>query len=400
MALTPPSKIPPTKSLPSQVPAHTRGRFVWAGGLSLLAWGVLRIVAPGAAIPWTPPMVEAATAMNAVSGRVTRHCRDRGILIEVGVDPNGTCLVGPDYTELLTSLGQLEAKRTTTTPDMSGLLVHLLSEAGVEKGDRVAVGASGSFPALMVATLTAVEALGAEPVTILSLGASSFGATRPAFHLMDLYELLEAGGFVSGPPAAVSLGGSGDVGAEFDPAFRAGLLQDLLGSGVPVLLNPDLRANVAARMAFYGLEASGRALSGVAEVPKLAAFVNIGGAEVNLGISPKILNVPPGLVGGLGVAESRTVDGPIDLPPENERGVLFEMVSRGVPVIHLLHVRGLVLRYGLPWDPFPLPEAGSTRFRDVQKGKNLRFWLLTAGYLGVLAFVAFWGRFRGLDIVR
>ena len=127
MALTPPSKIPPTKSLPSQVPAHTRGRFVWAGGLSLLAWGVLRIVAPGAAIPWTPPMVEAATAMNAVSGRVTRHCRDRGILIEVGVDPNGTCLVGPDYTELLTSLGQLEAKRTTTTPDMSGLLVHLLS---------------------------------------------------------------------------------------------------------------------------------------------------------------------------------------------------------------------------------------------------------------------------------
>jgi len=393
-------QTPPSKSLPSQLPTLTRVRFVWAGGVSLLAWAVLRIFAPGAAIPWTPPMVEAATAMDAASGSVTRHCRDTGIPIEVGVDPNGTCLVGPDYTPLLTSLGQLEAKRTTTTPDMAGLLVHLLSEAGVEKGDRVAVGASGSFPALMVATLIAVEALGAEPVTILSLGASSFGATRPAFHLMELYELLEAGGFVSGPPAAVSLGGSGDVGAEFDPAFRAGLLQELLGSEVPVLQNPDLRANVAERMALYGFEASGRALSGVAEVPKLAAFVNIGGAEVNVGISPRVLDLPPGLVGGLGVAGSRTVYGPIDLPPENERGVLFEMVSRGVPVIHLLHVRGLALRYGLPWDPLPLPEAGSTRFRDAQKGKDLRFWLLTVGYLGALALAAVFGRFRGQRTVR
>jgi poly-gamma-glutamate system protein len=271
-------------------------------------------------------------------------------------------------------MGQLEAKRTTITPDVAGLLVHLLSEAGVGEGDRVAVGASGSFPALLVATLTAVEALGAEPVTILSLGASSFGATRPAFHLMDLYELLEAGGFVSTPVAAVSLGGSGDVGAEFDAAFREGLLRELLEGDVLVLQDPDLRSNVAERMALYGIS---------------AAFVNIGGAEVNLGISPRVLNVPPGLVDHL------------DLPPVNQRGVLFEMASRGVPVIHLLHVRGLALRYGLPWDPLPLPEAVTTRFSDAQKGKNLWFWLLTGAYLGALALVAFIGReIQGLETVR
>ena len=121
----------------------------------------------------------------------------------------------------------------------------------------------------------------------------------------------------------------------------------------------------------------------------MAAFVNVGGAEANLGINPRILFVPPGLAENLG-----------DLPPENDRGVLFEMASRGIPVIHLLHVRGLALRYGLPWDPFPLPEAGSTRFRDAQGGKDFPFWLLTMGYFGALAAVAFSGKLSGRGTVR
>jgi hypothetical protein len=32
------------------------------------------------------------------------------------------------------------------------------------------------------------------------------------------------------------------------------------------------------------------------------------------------------------------------------------MAAAGVPVIHLLNVKGLCERYGLPWDPRPLPE--------------------------------------------
>jgi hypothetical protein len=75
-----------------------------------------------------------------------------------------------------------------------------------------------------------------------------------------------------------------------------------------------------------------------------------------------------------------------DLPAEDRRGVLFEMVSRGVPVIHLLHIRGLALRFGLPWDPLPFPEPGSTPLVDTREGKGVGFWLITAGYL--LAMVA------------
>ncbi|MGD2121461.1 MAG: poly-gamma-glutamate system protein [Gemmatimonadota bacterium] len=348
-----------------------------AGFVSVAAWALLRTLAPGAAIAWTPDMVRAAEAMNRALASVAEECRDRGIAIDPLLDPNGTCLIGPEQSQLFTSLGQLEAKRTATNPDMAGLMVHLLSQAGVGEGDRVAVGASGSFPGLLLATLVAVEAMGAQPTTILSLGASSFGATRPDFHLGDIHGLLEERGFVTDPPVAVSLGGGGDIGRDFDPGFREELLRDLraeMDSGPVLLYAPDLRENVGRRMDLY---------------TNPAAFVNIGGAEANLGTSPEILRVPPGLAVGPGSRESESSGEAAALPelPRNDRrGVLFEMASRGVPVIHLLYLRGLALRYGLPWDPLPLPEPGSTPMADSQGGKGAGFWLLTVGYL--LAMVA------------
>lgn len=372
-----------TKTAPSQIPHRTRARFLAAGLVSLLAWVTLWLVAPGGTISWTETMAEAAAAMEASLGAAARHCAQAGIPRDRGIDPNGTCLVGPEDSELFTSLGQLEAKRTATNPDMAGLLVHLLSRAGVGEGDTVAIGASGSFPALMVASLVAVRALGAEPVAILSLGASSYGATRPSFHLLDLYRLLESEGVASRPPAAVSLGGRGDMGEEFDQAFREGLFQELADDGVRVLREPDLRRNVSERIGLYG---------------NVRAFVNIGGAESNLGTSPQILEVPPGLVLAPKQGASQVEGWRFELPPEEQRGVLFEMLSRRIPVIHLLHVRGLVLRYGLSWDPIPLPAAGSTRIRDARVRKGIRFWVLTLVYLSGLASVAFgrWGRLPSL----
>ncbi len=327
---------------------------------------------------------------------LAEECARTGFPVDRAVDPNQTCLIGPEHSDLLTSLGQLEAKRTSTTPDVAGLIVHFLTEAGVEKGDRVAVGASGSFPALLLATLSAVGAMEAEPVTILSLGASSFGATRPGFHLEDLYRFLEDRGYVSFPAAGVSVGGEGDVGANLDPEFKAGLVRQLLsadssGLGPSLLEATGLRANVTERMALYGIPAGPGVSGGLVREGGggVSAFVNIGGAEANLGVSPRILDVPPGLSTEL------------ELPPEDQRGVLFEMASAGVPIIHLLHLRGLSLRYGLPWDPIPLPGPASTPFFDSHRGKGLWFWLLTVTYaISLAAVFTLGGRKEGGHTVR
>jgi poly-gamma-glutamate system protein len=309
-------------------------------------------------------MLDAAGTMQEALSVVAGHCREAGIPLEPLADPNATCLVGPEMGELFTTLGQVEAKRTTLMPDMAGLLVHLLQEGGVGRGDTVAVGASGSFPGLLVATVAAVEALGGHPLTVLSLGASSFGATRGEFHLLHLHELLREAGVFSAPATAVSLGGSRDAGLQFDAQVRERLVREVEERGLPLMLEEDLAAAVARRMGLYS--------------HRVAAFVNIGGSDTNMGRSPGILSLPPGLVRD------------VRLPTVEERGVLHAMAARGVPVIHLLHIRGLAMRYGLPWDPIPLPAPGSIPIRDETRGKGWVFWLLTAIYLGALALV-----FRG-----
>jgi hypothetical protein len=35
------------------------------------------------------------------------------------------------------------------------------------------------------------------------------------------------------------------------------------------------------------------------------------------------------------------------------------MAAQNRPCIHLLFVKGLALKYGLPWDPIPLPTPGT-----------------------------------------
>lgn len=292
-------------------------------------------------------MRAAAERMGEAEAAVRDRRQDLGMPPDPATDPNRTGLIGPAYDELFTTLGDLEAKRTATNPDAAALLVHLLGLAGVQPGDTVAIAASGSFPGLLVAALTATEALGAEPITVLSLGASSHGLTDPDFHLLDLHRLLVAERVVRSPPAAVSLGGTRDRGEEWEPRTRERVLERLRSSGVPLILEPELPASVARRMEVYGMGAGGTGGSR----PPVAAFVNAGGADANVGISPTLLSLRPGLL----------APADVPLPPAAQQGVLHAMAAAGVPVIHLLDMRGLAGRHGLPWDPVPLPTRGTTR---------------------------------------
>jgi len=336
-------------------------RIVVAAVVSLAAWVGLAQSSPRAAVTWSEEMREAAARMRNAIDVIAGYHETAGIEIDEAVDPNRTGLIGPEYTELFTTLGQLEAKRTTTNPDVAGLMVHLLRRAGVAPGDTIAVGASGSFPALLIATLTAAEAIGARPAAILSLGASSYGATWPDLDLLRIHQLLLDAGVIATPPSAVSLGGEGDVGAEFEPAFREALLERVRKSGVTLVSEPALRDNVARRMAIYR---------------GAVAFINIGGNEANMGKSPMVLGVAPGL------SES------LPLPVAAQRGVLYEMSARGVPVIHLLHIRGLAGSYGVPWDPVPLPEPGTTAFTRGADDRGWPFWTIIVGYFAIILVIA------------
>lgn len=352
-----------------RIDRRLRRTILLVGLVSLGAYLAVQAVSPRRPLSWSSPMLEAAQTMAEAIAVVGAERADR--MSEF--DPNATGLIGPEYGDLFTSLGDPEAKRTTTNPDMAALLVHLLQSAGVAEGDTIAVGCSASFPALLIAVLSAAQAMDVHPVVIVSLGASSWGATDSRFTLLDIYELLLERAVFSTPPAAVSLGGNRDTGEEFEPAVREKLVEWITVSGIPIITEPDLRRNVAARMGFYSGEEGWGAL---------AAFINIGGAYTNLGTSPLVLEIEPGLI-----------DKPV-FPEEKHRGVLFEMAAADIPVLHLLYIRGLALRFGLPWDPIPLPEAGSTGLHDARSGNDPLFTVIAVIYLLTLVMTVFFGVIR------
>lgn len=342
------------------------GIFVGLLLLSLLFMGSLRF------LPFSGPgdlveTMEQASRRMAAAMDVLRRCRDElGLPIDTHQDPNVTGLIGLERSSITTSVGQLEAKRTTTNPNAAGLVTLLLHKAGIRRGDTIAVGASGSFPALILATLSAAEAMDIRALVIPSLGSSQWGANDPDFHWLIMQRCLRD--LIPIHTVAVSLGGDLDTGANMAPEGRRVLEAALGASGLPVIREPDLERNVSLRFRFLEESAGG--------VP-IRAFVNIGGSLPNIGSDAMILKLKPGLV-RIGA-----------LPPPEKRGMVFAAAAKGIPVLHLLFIRGLAAEYGLPWDPRPLPAPGEGLLYSRVREQSLAFVLLGSVYLFSLAVLAF-----------
>lgn len=263
---------------------------------------------------------------------------ERGLPIDPTLDPNGTGLIGEEFTPLTTSLGEVADKRTTTNPAFAAVMVQVFREAGLQAGDVVAVGASGSFPALLLATLAAARVLDLEPVVIYSVGSSMYGANLPGFTFIDMLAGLREHGLLPFRVAAVSAGGDEDrgTGVLFDDEGTA-LVTETRRHGLPVIAAPSLAASIQQRLRVYRTASSGR---------PIRCYVNIGGASASFGATDASLALPNGLVRRVG-----------RMPDAQVRGTLFEFAARGIPVVHLLHARGLARDYDLPYDPVPLPDG-------------------------------------------
>ncbi len=264
-----------------------------------------------------------------------------GIPIDSELDPNRTGLIGRDFTPLTTTVGVLEAKRTATNPEFAALMVKYFREAGLRQGDVVAVGASGSFPSLIIATLAAAKALDLEPVVIYSIGASMYGATIPEFTFIEMLEAIRAREILPYSIAAVSLGGDNDAG-------EAGLFEvsteatEMVAerSGLYVIREDSIEKSIARRMQIFEEAAAECGHS-------VSCFVNIGGASANYGTTTASLDFPNGLV---------MVPKVMSFDPA--RGLIFEYAAMGLPVVNLIDIRGLAIRNGILVDPIPLPNPG------------------------------------------
>ena len=320
-------------------------RALIAGKISLV-WLLAALVAAGGALglsfalkretrtDYAGVQLAAAERMQAAEEMLFQVVQAEGIEI-TEEDINMTGLVGPEWTPLTTTLGHLEAKRSALNPNFAALLVKYYQQAGLKKGDVVAVGTSGSFPGLAIATLCAANEMELEVRVICSFGASMYGGTRPELTVMRMVQLMKEKGLADFELLAVSAGGTDDhLESVLFPEEARQAIQDLAeASGVEYIDLPTIEDSIARRLTLYGEDVD--------------LFVNVGGASANSGTSSYTLAFPNGLVMN-----------PPAIPTTPNRGLMYEYAARGVPVINMLNVRQLCQDNGLPYDPIPLPKPG------------------------------------------
>lgn len=285
-----------------------------------------------------PPEVEAAAlraelAMRRAEAFLRVEKERAGLRTDPLLDPGRTGLIGDELTPLTTTLGNLAAKRTAADPRWAGELVRRLWRAGIRAGSPVAAGFSGSFPGLNLAVTLACRELGADLGVISSVTASTYGANQPGFTWPEMEARLARVGFLAPVSLAVTAGGDNDRATDLLPEGRqlaASLARRSARSlGAAYLRPPDFQASVTQRLAVYRRWAGGR---------RIAVYVNVGGTEASLGRSEAVLRLRSGFL----------PPAPFDFSPD--RGVLARMAEAGVPVLTLLNVRDLALRWGVPLD--------------------------------------------------
>lgn len=257
--------------------------------------------------------------------------RQAGIVTDptAGVDYSG--LIGSELTPLVTTLGNLEAKRTATNPMWAAVLTRQLSAAGIGRGDLMAASFSGSFPGLNLAVMAAAHALDADLAAVSSVTASTWGANQPGFTWPEIESRLVASGLLPRASIAVTTGGDGDRALDLPPEGRdaAVTIRDRSARrlGVPALHPASFEEAVRERIWAYRRAANGR---------PIALYINVGGATASLGQSTAVLRLRSGFIS----------PGPFDR--SKERGVMARFAEQGVKVLTLLNIRDLALRWGIP----------------------------------------------------
>lgn len=337
-------------------------------------------------------MEEAARRTEAAFKAIREARLALGHAISPADDPNSTGMVGEAYTEITTTLGSLESKRSAANPNTGAMVYDMLVQCGVKPGDRVAVNFSGSFPALNTAVLCALDTLGARATVISSVGASTYGANLPDFTWQDMEHVLLSQGLIENHSAYFSMGGAGDVGKEMPEDTKKAIISRLTGYGLQFLSYEDLNENLSARLDIYTKEGTP------------ACFINAGGNLLSFAGGEEMISAKNGILlpgreslAGRGSAENSGSSGGLSgvsqallslTGQETAAGLVPSFLGDGVPVIHLLNMKSLLPAWDLPFDPAPMPEPGQGGvYSRYQYNKTLAVFCLAAS-LGLLIWAA------------
>lgn len=283
------------------------------------------------------------------------------------LDPTESGLIGEAMTPVTSVPGVLAAKQTTINPNFAAVIVEMLLDAGVKRGDVVAIGLSASFPALNICTLAACETLELKPIVVSSASASQFGANRPDLLWIDMERILNENELLNVRSAAVSLGGQEDRGQGMSEQGVKLLKDAIRRNKLRFIDSQNYEQGLEQRMQIYRDEAENR---------PIAAYINVGGGAISVGRTAGKHSLREGL-NRWAPREALAID-----------SVMSRFLSQSTPVIHMVNVVNLAERYGLPLQPLEAPRIGEGNiyYRD-EASPMLAAGMLVLIFLSLYAFV-------------
>ncbi len=286
---------------------------------------------------WYQEKLDAAELSQLAANQLKSHRLEKGIFIDVINDPNQTALIGQEFTMITTDRGDIDAKLSSTNPNFAAVIIQLLKDADLEDGDHVAIAFTGSFPALNISVLAAIETLDLVPIIITSVGASNFGANDPNFTWLDMEHVLNESNIFHNRSVAASIGGGQDIGRGLSPEGRQLITDAIKRNDMEFIDENHLENSISQRLDIYEKHSKGKPVK---------AFINVGGGIASLGNTINGKLIKPGLTEYL--------------PMQNfpVKGVIIEMGQKGIPIIHLLNIKKLLAEFDLPYSPVPLPVPG------------------------------------------
>jgi poly-gamma-glutamate system protein len=298
-------------------------------------------------------MYEASQLTKYWFGLIEIEKSRRGISTDKLTDIKYGGLIGAEYSEITTTLGSLDAKETVTNPDFSALIVRLLHDAGIDSNKVVGVNLSGSFPSLAISVFAAIQTIKARAIVISSLGSSTFGANQPGATWIDIEHWLCEKGGSEIKSSMVTLGAEGDSGGGLSEEGVKILKNTANKYGVNLFIPNSLRETIDKRVELY-------------KKSEISILVNIGGNQASLGNCSHSLAIPNGYHININSCS------------DYERGIIMRLSEDGIPFIHLLYLKDLAIKYGLPIISTNGNYDGSRLYQKyyIQKGPCLIAFML------------------------
>ena len=305
-------------------------------------------------MPWQAEKMEAAQLAKSAFDVIAVAREQSGEPIEPKIDPTESGLLGISTSNVTSLTGSLPAKQTTINPNFAAAVVQILKDAGVKKGDVVAVGVSGSFPAMNICTYAALETLETQPIVIGSGASSSWGANLPNLLWLDMEKILADDDVFATRAIAASVGGEADRGLAFPREGVEAIRGVIEENGIQLLNEKKFEKILEQRMEIYRQSSGGK---------PIAAYINVGGGMASTGRTAGKEAFKSGL-------NEEVPDEAVELD-----GIMERFGKAGVPVIHLVKISSLAKEFGLPESPQTMPQVGEG---GVFKKPDYNRWLALA----------------------